>query len=77
MTRFRMIALTIATTALPLAAQDRQPALREKLAAKLAAKLEEDWVKDAGWITDYEAALAAAKESDTLVLAYFTRSYAP
>ena len=73
MTRLRMIALTIATTALPLAAQDRQPALREKL----AAKLEEDWVKDAGWITDYEAALAAAKESGTLVLAYFTRSYAP
>lgn len=49
----------------------------DDLAAKRDAKLAQPWVKAGGWITDFQCALAESKKSDRLVLAYFTRSYAP
>ena len=57
---------------LPAQAQDDQEALIEKRDKKLA----EDWVKSASWIMDYDKARETAKEKDTLIFGYFTRSYA-
>jgi len=47
------------------------------LEEKLAAKLEEPFLRNAAWETDYDKALARAKESGKPVFGYFTRSYAP
>lgn len=47
------------------------------LEAKLEQKLAKDFVKNAAWVTDYDAAKAQAKESGKLIFAYFTRSYSP
>jgi hypothetical protein len=58
--------LALATIA---SAQDMESRLEEKLA--------KDFVKNADWVTDFDAAKAKAKESGKLIFAYFTRSYAP
>jgi hypothetical protein len=52
------------------------PPSQEDLVAKRAEKLAKDFLKKADWITDYDQARAAAKKSDKLIFAYFTRSYA-
>jgi len=49
---------------------------QQDLVAKRAEKLAKDFLKKADWITDYDQARAAAKKSDKLIFAYFTRSYA-
>lgn len=49
----------------------------DDLAKKLEAKLNEKFLKNAEWVTDYDAALAKAKESKKLIFGYFSRSYAP
>lgn len=41
------------------------------------AKLAEEWLKKADWITDYDKAREEAKKSGKLIFAYFTRSYSP
>ena len=41
------------------------------------AKLAEEWVGQAPWVTDYDEALAQAQQSGKPVFAYFTRSYSP
>ena len=56
-----------ATTADSAAAQDR-PAPEAALRAKLASP----FLKQAAWLTDYDAALAAAKNRKTLIFGYFT-----
>lgn len=45
--------------------------------AMFAKKLESEFLKKASWSTDFVAACKKAKESDQVLLAYFTRSYAP
>ena len=45
------------------------------LIAKRDAKLQSPFLKNADWITDYDKALAAAKESGKPIFGYFTRSY--
>ena len=40
-------------------------------------KLESGFLRNAAWLTDYEAALERSKQTGKLVLAYFTRSYSP
>jgi hypothetical protein len=50
----------------------RAQSLEEKRAQKLASA----FLKKAPWVTDYEAAMAAAKEKSKPILGYFTRSYA-
>ena len=65
----------IGVAALSAAAQQAPPN-QDDLKKKLADKVAEEWVKDGGWITDYDAARAEAKKSGKLILAYFTRSYA-
>ena len=47
------------------------------LEAKLEQKLAKDFVKNAAWVMDFDAAKAKAKESGKLIFVYFTRSYAP
>lgn len=64
--------LAVLATTFAVAAQDQ-----ESLIQKRDAKLAEDWVGNASWTTNFEAALAEAKSSGKLVFAYFTRSYAP
>ena len=51
--------------------------LAQSLEEKRDQKLAEPWVKHGGWITDYEAARAKAKEEGKILFTYFTRSYAP
>lgn len=55
------------------AQDDAQQKLIEQRDKKLAA----DFLKNADWITSYDEALAAAKETGKPVFAYFTRSYSP
>ncbi len=43
---------------------------------KLAEKKQEGWIVDGGWSTDYDEARASAKKRNTMIFAYFTRSYA-
>ncbi len=47
------------------------------LVAKKEAKLAKPFVKFGGWIADYDAARAKAKEEGKVLFVYFTRSYAP
>ncbi len=42
---------------------------------KLDEKLKKEFVGNAAWTTDFEA--AKAKETGKVIFAYFTRSYAP
>ena len=51
-----------------LPAQDPKPSQDELLAAELASP----FLQKAPWLTDYDAALAAAKERHKLIFAYFT-----
>ncbi len=44
---------------------------------KLDEKLKKDFVGNAAWTTDFDAAKAKAKETGKVIFAYFTRSYAP
>ena len=45
--------------------------------AKLDKKLSNEFAKKIAWEQDYDVAKQRAAESKKLVLAYFTRSYAP
>ena len=49
----------------------------DDLRAKLEEKLEQKFVSFGGWVTDYEAARAKARESGKILFTYFSRSYAP
>ena len=49
----------------------------DQLKKKLADKLAQKWVANAGWITDFAKAKAKAREQGKQIFAYFTRSYAP
>lgn len=45
--------------------------------AKYEEKLSKEFVEYGGWMTDYDAARAAAKEQGKVLFVYFSRSYAP
>ena len=49
----------------------------QDMESRLAEKLEKDFVKNAAWEMDFDAAKQKAKESGKLIFAYFTRSYSP
>ncbi len=51
--------------------------LAQTLEEKRDQKMAEPWVAHGGWITDYDAARAKAKEEGKILFAYFSRSYAP
>lgn len=44
---------------------------------RLQEKLKEPFVSNAQWVTDYAQAMELAKKENKVILAYFTRSYAP
>ncbi len=73
----RLAALVIGggLLALPLSAQSRHD--QEELIKRRDAKLAEEFIKNASWIHDYDAAKAQAKESGKPIFAYFTRSFEP
>lgn len=58
--------------AAPAAAQGDQA-----LEKKLEEKLSHDFIDFGGWITDYDAARARARETGKVLFVYFSRSYAP
>ncbi len=58
------------------AAAQQAPPSQEDLKKKYDDKVAEAWVKEGGWITDYDKAREEAKKSGKPVFAYFTRSYA-
>ena len=66
----KAVALALVITA-PLFAQDA------KLVDRLDKKLAKGFVAKTDWVQDYDAARRSAADSGKLVLAYFTRSYAP
>jgi len=70
MTRILLAAAALGALALAAAAQD-------DLQAKLDEKLSKEFVKKTPWVLDYDEAMQKAKESNKLIFAYFTRSYAP
>ncbi|MHC4549949.1 MAG: hypothetical protein ACYTEZ_14350 [Planctomycetota bacterium] len=49
----------------------------QDLAANLEQKLAQPFVKNAAWVTDFDAARKKAREANRPIFAYFTRSYAP
>jgi hypothetical protein len=50
---------------------------QDELRAQREAKLSSEWIHKADWITDYDQARAASRESGKPIFAYFSRSYAP
>ncbi len=59
------------------AGQQRTPPTQEELKQRFAKKLESEWLKNAGWITDFDAVRAQSAATGKQIFAYFTRSYAP
>jgi len=45
--------------------------------AKLDKKLAKEFIKKVEWVQDYDVAKKRAADGNKLILAYFTRSYAP
>ena len=68
----------LAFAAMPSIATAQRPApSAEELQSRYEEKLKKDFVSNAPWQQDLEAAKAAAKESGKPIFAYFTRSYSP
>lgn len=72
-------AKTIKATAMRLmgAGVKRKPPTQKELTKRYEDKMGEAWIQNASWVTDFDKARSAAKESGKLIFAYFTRSYAP
>ncbi|MHC5210430.1 MAG: hypothetical protein ACYTG2_06925 [Planctomycetota bacterium] len=49
----------------------------DDLQTKYEAKLQLEFVEYGGWVTDFDAAKARAKQEDKVLFVYFSRSYAP
>lgn len=49
---------------------------QEQMKKNLEHKLEQEFLKKASWITDFDKAKDEAKKTKKLIFAYFTRSYA-
>ncbi len=49
----------------------------QSMEEKRDQKLAKPWLKAANWITNYDEALEASRESGKPIFAYFTRSYSP
>ena len=63
--------LALLVAASPARAQDQ-----EQMKKNLEHKLEQEFLKNASWITDFDKAKEEAKKTKKLIFAYFTRSYA-
>ncbi len=72
-----VVAGSLLCAAAASAAAQQAPPTQEQLKERLAGKVAEAWVKDGGWVTDYDKARADAKAGGKLLFTYFTRSYSP
>ena len=70
-TLLRGLAVTLAIS--PVLGAQSQDDLR----AKYQQKLSLEFIEHGGWITDYDAARAKAKEEGKPMFVYFSRSYSP
>jgi hypothetical protein len=70
MIRTAAFALAFFTAAGHALAQDQ-----EQMKKNLEKKMESEFLKKAPWVLDFDEAKAAAKKSNKLIFAYFTRSY--
>lgn len=81
MTRQLSLGLALlATSLVPTfahAQEDELSAEQQRLIKQRDEKLEKAFLKNGDWVTDYDAALKKASDTDRLVFGYFTRSYAP
>ena len=73
------IALTLGllVAGIDLCAQDDAASRQQKLIARKKAALEKPFLDGAKWITDFDAAKAAAKTTGKPIFAYFSRSFLP
>jgi hypothetical protein len=62
--------------ALLIAAPAARAQDQEQMKKNLEHKLEQEFLKNASWITDFDKAKEEAKKTKKLIFAYFTRSYA-
>jgi hypothetical protein len=64
--------------AVALPAQDTPPpaAQADPMVANFEKKLASDFLTKAPWVTEWDAAKAAAKKENKPILGYFTRSFA-
>ncbi len=75
LTRRGLALLPLAALLVPeLAAQRTYD--QEKMKASYAEMQTHSWFTGGGWITDFAAAKAKAKETGKPIFAYFTRTYA-
>ncbi len=67
--------LLLATISSALVAQEKNP--QESLLEKHASKLKKEFLSRVTWEGSFDSAMTKAKKEGKLILAYFTRSYAP
>ena len=73
LTRRSLALIPLAALLVPeLAAQSDQ----DKMKANYAEMQTHSWFTGGGWITDFDAAKAAAEKTGKPIFAYFTRTYA-
>jgi hypothetical protein len=70
-----MMAAVLALSAL-LAQESADQITPEERVRRRDAKLSAPFMKNAEWLTDYEAARERAARTGRMILAYFTRSWA-
>jgi len=73
----RFILRSLAAGLLLASVAPAQGASQADLKEKYADKLALEFVDYGGWITDYDAARAKAKEEGKVLFVYFSRSYSP
>jgi hypothetical protein len=72
----RLAAVALAGVLSAVAARGAPAQDQEALKKKHDDLVAEAWVKEGGWVVDYDAAREQAKKGGKLLCAYFTRSYA-
>ncbi len=59
------------------AVAQNERATQEQLVERFDEMKAEAWFKDGRWVTDQALAQSIAEKTDRVIVAYFTRSYAP
>ncbi len=67
----------LALLGLPLAFLAQGASAQDTNEQKYQKKINQDWFTKGGWTDDYAGARARSKSQGKVILAYFTRSYAP
>ena len=73
----KTLTLSVAAATLLLTSVTAQGPSQDELIERKAQKLEQAFLENGNWLTDYTAAKKAAKEQGKSIFAYFTRSYSP